>query len=66
MNSLILYWNSVWKAAMRDPALVGSPHTVQEYAAFNRSLRRKTPFEWRNRLGGKSMARKALRLVTSR
>jgi len=66
VNCLILYWNSVWKSAPREAALIGTPHSVTEYAAFNRSLQRKTPFEWRSRICGKHIARKTLKLVSKR
>ena len=45
MNTLILYWNSVIDGQNREASLIDQPHSVQEYAAFNRSLKKKTALE---------------------
>lgn len=45
MNTLILYWNSVLSGTRQEPSLVNQPHSVQEYAAFRRSLNKSTPME---------------------
>ena len=45
MDILMISWNSVWRSAIRAPHFPPRTHTADEWAAFNRSLKRRNPSE---------------------
>lgn len=45
MDILMVFWNSVWRNTMRAIDHAPPKHSAEEWAAYSRSLERRSPIE---------------------